>query len=116
MIEQTQKPKDTSKSEEALFILKKLVSNPELTQRELAKEIGISLGKTNYLVRELAKKGLVKIGNFSKKDHKLKRISYMLTSQGLREKTELTLYFLKRKQKEYENLKREWESSSKKGK
>lgn len=113
MVEQSQKPKDNSKSEEALFILREVVSNAELTQRDLAKKIGISLGKTNYLVRELAKKGLVKIGNFSKKNHKLKRISYILTSQGLREKTELTLYFLKRKQEEYENLKREWESSPK---
>jgi len=104
MVEQPQKPQDNSNSEDALFILKELSSNPQLTQRDLSQKIGISLGKTNYLIRELAKKGLLKIINFSHKDHKLKRISYILTPQGFKEKADLTLHFLKRKQEEYESL------------
>ena len=108
MIEQRQKLTDSSNSEEALFILRELSSDPHLTQRRLAQKIDISLGKTNYLIRELAKKGLVKIKRFSHNDHKLKRISYILTPQGLKEKTELTLHFLKRKRQEYEELKREY--------
>ena len=109
MVEQPQKPPVDSNSEKALDLLRELSSNGHLTQRDLAKKIGISLGKTNYLIRELTKKGLIKISNFSKKDHKLKKISYILTPQGIKEKTELTLHFLKRKQQEYEILRREWE-------
>ncbi|MBU1871417.1 MAG: MarR family EPS-associated transcriptional regulator, partial [Candidatus Omnitrophica bacterium] len=109
MIEQPQKPQDNSNSEDALFILKELSSNSQLTQRDLSQKIGISLGKTNYIIRELAKKGLLKIINFSHKDQKLKRISYILTPQGLKEKIDLTLHFLQAKQQEYEDLKREWE-------
>ena len=112
MIEQYQELRDNSTSEEALTILNELALNPQLSQRELAKKIGISLGKTNYLIQELAKKGLVKIKNFSHKDHKLKRISYILTPKGFREKTELTLHFLKRKEEEYNNLRKEWKRLS----
>ena len=109
MIEQSQRLTDSSNSEEALLILREISSDPHLTQRKLAQKIGISLGKTNYLIKELAKKGLVKIKRFSHNEHKLKRISYILTPQGLKEKTELTRHFLKRKQQEYEELKRECE-------
>lgn len=97
--------------EDVLRILCILSSNSNLTQRDLSSHLGFSLGKTNYLIKELAKKGLVKVKNFSHKNHKLKRISYILTSEGLKEKTELTLHFLKRKQREYENLRKEWENS-----
>ena len=109
MVEQSQNPPLNSNSEDALGLLRELSSNGQLSQRDLAKKIGISLGKTNYLIRELTKKGLIKIKNFSHKDHKLRRISYILTPQGIKEKTELTLHFLKRKQQEYEVLKREWD-------
>ena len=109
MIEQNQRPRENSNTEEALLILKELSTDPQLTQRDLSQKIGISLGKTNYLIKELAKKGLVKIKNFSHKDHKLKRISYILTPKGIKEKTELTLHFLKRKEEEYNQLRREWE-------
>ena len=77
MIERSQRLTDSSNSEETLFILRELSSDPNLTQRKLAQKIDISLGKTNYLIRELAKKGLVKIKRFSHNDHKLKRISYI---------------------------------------
>jgi len=96
--------------EDILNILRILSSNNNPTQRDLAAYLGISLGKTNYLIKELAKKGLVKVKNFSKANHKLNRISYILTPKGLRQKAELTLHFLNRKQKEYEDLRREWEN------
>ena len=98
--------------EDILNILRILSSshsnNP--TQRDLSAHLGFSLGKTNYLLKELSKTGLVKIKNFSHRRNKIKRISYILTPEGLREKAELTLHFLNRKQEEYERLKSEWES------
>ena len=97
--------------EDIFNILRILSSNDNLTQRDLSSHLGFSLGKTNYLIKELAKKGLVKIINFPHRDHKLKRISYNLTPEGWKQKAELTLHFLKRKQKEYESLRKEWEGS-----
>jgi len=99
--------------EDIFNILRILSSNGSFTQRELSSHLGFSLGKTNYLLKELAKKGMVKIRNLSHKDNKLKRISYILTHKGLKEKTELTLHFLKRKQEEYESLRQEWENNFK---
>ena len=96
--------------EDILNILRVLSTKHSPTQRDLSNHLGISLGKTNYLIKELAKKGLVKVKNFSKANHKLNRISYILTPKGLRQKAELTLHFLNRKQKEYEDLRREWEN------
>ncbi|MFH1678188.1 MAG: MarR family EPS-associated transcriptional regulator [Candidatus Omnitrophota bacterium] len=110
MIEQSQEAKNNFNSEEAFLILRELYLDPQLTQRDLAQKIGISLGKTNYLIKELGQKGLVKIKNFSHKEQKLKRISYILTPKGLKEKAGLTLHFLQRKQQEYESLRREWEN------
>lgn len=99
-----------SLKEDIFNILRILSSSDTPTQRDLSNHLGFSLGKTNYLIRELTKKGFIKMKNFSHKDHKLSRISYILTSEGLKEKTELTLHFLKRKQQEYEDLRREWEN------
>ena len=96
--------------EDILNILRILSSRDSPTQRDLSSHLGISLGKTNYLIKELAKKGLVKVKDFSKTNHKLNRISSILTPKGLKERTELTLHFLNRKQQEYENLRREWEN------
>ncbi len=96
--------------EDILNILRILSLNDSPTQRDLSAHLGISLGKTNYLIKELIKKGFVKIKNFSHKNHKLSRISYNLTSRGIKQKAELTLHFLERKQQEYENLRREWEA------
>jgi len=95
--------------EDILNILRILSSLDSPTQRDLSSHLGFSLGKTNYLIKELTQKGLIKIKNFSHKNHKLKRISYILTPKGLKEKSELTLHFLEKKQQEYENLKREWQ-------
>ena len=96
--------------EDILNILRILSTNHSPTQRDLSNHLGISLGKTNYLIKELVKKGSVKIKNFSKANHKLSRISYILTPKGIKQKSELTLHFLDRKQKEYEDLRREWEN------
>ena len=87
-------------------VLRKIQKKPESTQRELAEELGFSLGKLNYCLKALQVKGLVKIRNFSKNPNKINYI-YVLTPRGLIEKTKLTLNFMKRKMNEYEELKKE---------
>ena len=91
-------------------VLRKIQKKPESTQRELAEELGFSLGKLNYCLRALQGKGLVKIRNFSKNPNKINYI-YVLTPRGLVEKTKLTLNFMKRRMKEYEDLKKEIKKS-----
>ena len=91
-------------------VLRKIQKNPESTQRELAEELGFSLGKLNYCLKALQAKGLVKIRNFRKNPNKINYI-YVLTPRGLVEKTKLTLNFMKRKMKEYEELKKEIKKS-----
>tara|TARA_Y100001970_G_C13550310_1_gene516525 strand:- start:191 stop:487 length:297 start_codon:yes stop_codon:yes gene_type:complete len=87
-------------------VLRKIQNKPNATQRELAEELGFSLGKLNYCLRALQKKGLVKIENFKKNPNKLNYF-YILTPKGISEKTKLTLNFMKRKMKEYDELKKE---------
>ena len=87
-------------------VLRKIKSKPKSTQRELAEELGFSLGKLNYCLKALKAKGLVKIQNFEKNPHKINYI-YVLTPRGITEKTKLTINFMKRKMKEYEELKKE---------
>ena len=94
-----------------LDILRKLVKNPSITQRKLAKELGFSLGKLNYCMKSLRDKGLVKIQNFSKNKNKFNPKSknnyfYILTPAGLAKKTRLTLSFMKRKMKNMTNCKK----------
>ena len=89
-----------------LEVLKTFKENPNLTQRQVAKELNLSLGKTHYLIKGLIEKGWVKLENFKKSDNK-KRYSYLLTWSGMAQKTKLTWDFLKRKEKEYEELKAE---------
>ena len=91
-------------------VLRKIQKKPESTQRELAEELGFSLGKLNYCLKALQAKGLVKIKNFRKNPNKINYI-YVLTPRGLVEKTKLTLNFMKRKMKEYEELKKEIKKS-----
>ena len=90
-------------------VLKKINRKPETTQRELAEELGFSLGKLNYCLKALKTKGLIKIKNFEKNPNKINYI-YVLTSRGIAEKTKLTLNFMKRKMKEYDELKKEIKS------
>ena len=87
-------------------ILRKVKSNPNLSQRELAKKLGFSLGKLNYCLNALKNKGLVKIKNFQKNPNKLFYV-YILTPKGIATKTKLTLNFMQRKMKEYDELKSE---------
>ena len=87
-------------------ILRRIQNKPEYSQRELAKDLGFSLGKLNYCLKELQKKGLVKIKNFNNNPKKLNYL-YILTPKGISAKTKLTIDFMKRKMKEYEELKKE---------
>ena len=87
-------------------ILRKINKKPRATQRELAEDLGFSLGKLNYCLKALKTKGLIKIKNFKKNPNKINYI-YVLTTKGISEKTKLTLNFMKRKMKEYDELKRE---------
>jgi EPS-associated MarR family transcriptional regulator len=86
--------------------LRKIKNKPNSTQRELAEDLGFSLGKLNYCLKALKNKGLVKISNFKKNPNKINYI-YVLTTKGIAEKSKLTINFMKRKMKEYEELKRE---------
>lgn len=95
--------------EENLLIIKEIETEPSATQRHISSKLGISLGKTNYLLKELIKKGLVKVRNFSDNPGKLGKIQYYLSKEGLDHKIELMQYFLKAKEAEYNQLKNEWE-------
>jgi EPS-associated MarR family transcriptional regulator len=89
-------------------LLKLLEENPELSQRRIAEEIGVSVGKINHCLRALLDRGLVKIRNFRDSQNKL-AYAYYLTPKGAREKVRTTAGFLKRKLAEYEGLEREIE-------
>ena len=89
-------------------LLKSLEQDANLTQRQLSKELEISLGKVNYCLQSLIQKGFVKINNFKNSKHKI-QYSYLLTPTGIEEKTKLTIEFLKTKTIEYEALKKEVE-------
>ena len=89
-----------------LDLLRKLESNPEYTQRELSKEMDVSLGKVNYCIKKLTEKGWIKLTNFTHNSNKV-GYAYLLTHRGIEEKTKLTFSFLKRKIIEYEILKDE---------
>lgn len=87
-------------------ILKQLEANPEISQRELAGALGISLGRVNYCIQALIEKGLVKAKNFRNSKNKA-GYAYLLTPSGIEEKIKITAYFLKRKVEEYEALEKE---------
>jgi EPS-associated MarR family transcriptional regulator len=87
-------------------VLRVVKKNPESSQRELARELGFSLGKLNYCLKALKEKGFVKIKNFGKNSNKLNYF-YVLTPKGITIKTTLTINFMKRKMREYEELQKE---------
>ena len=89
-------------------LLKILKDNPEMTQRQLSKELGLSLGKTNYLIHALMGKGWVKLTNFRRSNKKLGYL-YLITPNGIEEKSILAKNFLERKSAEYIKLKEEIE-------
>ena len=88
-------------------VLRKIGNKPRSSQRELAAKLGFSLGKLNYCLKALQEKGLVKIHNFQKQMNKVNYIQYVLTPKGISERTKLTINFMKRKMKEYDELKKE---------
>jgi EPS-associated MarR family transcriptional regulator len=92
-----------------LQVLRAVESHPGLTQRELANELGVSLGKAHYCMKALIEKGFVKMGNFSHNQKKLD-YAYLLTPSGIKSKAVLTAHFLERKAAEYAALKRELDS------
>tara|TARA_Y100001970_G_C14253479_1_gene873453 strand:- start:3073 stop:3387 length:315 start_codon:yes stop_codon:yes gene_type:complete len=97
---------DTNLKQEHFNILRKLKNKPDSSQRELAEELGLSLGKLNYCLKALKSKGLIKVKNFKKNPNKINYL-YILTPKGISEKTKLTINFMKIKLREYEKLKKE---------
>ena len=96
----------SARDELRLRVLRALESNPELSQRQLAAELGVSLGGVNYALKALVERGFVKAGNFRKSGNKVAYL-YVLTPQGVAEKASLATAFLGRKLEEYEVLRQE---------
>ena len=90
-------------------VIKLIEQDPEISQRELSKELGVSLGKVNYCLRALIDKGWVKAKNFKNSQHKM-AYRYLLNPKGMQEKTALTMSFLQRKLVEHAALQQEIES------
>ena len=93
-------------NEDHFELLRKIQRKPKSSQRELAGELGFSLGKLNYCLKELQKKGLIKINNFKKSNNKINYI-YVLTPRGIDHRLKLTIKFMKKKIQEYDELKSE---------
>ena len=89
-----------------LNLLRKIKNSPKSSQREFAEELGFSLGKLNYCLKALKDKGFIKIENFKKNPNKISYI-YILTPKGIAKKTKLTMDFMQRKMKEFDELKTE---------
>lgn len=96
------------REEAHLKVLRLIQAQPHLNQRELAEQLGISLGKTNYLIKGLIEKGWVKANNFKNSDNKLGYL-YQLTPSGLENKAKITLRYLARRTQEYQDLRAELE-------
>ena len=100
-------------NQDYLNLLRKINSRPGQSQRKLADDLKFSLGKLNYCIKALKKKGLIKIENFKNNPKKINYI-YKLTPKGISEKAKLTVNFMQRKMIEYDELKQEYEESKKK--
>ena len=90
-------------------ILRKIEENPNLTQRQIAQHLGLSLGKINFLIQALISKGFLKINNFKRSDNKLGYL-YVLTPEGIDTRKKLTILFLRKKSEEFDKLKKEMEN------
>ena len=97
----------TFKDQDHFEVLRKIDKDSKTSQRQMAKDLGFSLGKLNYCIKALQKKGYVKIKNFQNKTDKISYIGYVLTPKGISERTKLTVDFMKRKMREYDELKKE---------
>ena len=90
-------------------VLRIIQKKPETSQRELAEKVGFSLGKLNYCLKSLQKKGFVKLQNFRKQSNKINYLRYVITAKGISMRSKLTINFMKSKMKEYDELKKEFE-------
>jgi EPS-associated MarR family transcriptional regulator len=97
---------DATNTGTKLQVLRALQDKPDMTQRELAQKLGVSLGRVNYCIKALVDKGYVKVGNFAASNNKL-RYAYILTPSGVAEKASLTTAFIARKLSEYHALRAE---------
>ena len=93
-------------TEDHFEVLRKIDKNKQSSQRQMAEDLGFSLGKLNYCLKALQKKGLIKFNNFRKSKNKIKYL-YFITPEGMSLKTKLTINFMKRKMQEYDQLKKE---------
>ena len=94
-------------NQDLLNVLRKIKNGTNVTQRKLAKDLDFSLGKLNYVLKALQKKGFVKLENLQKQSDKIKYLRYVIIPKGISERTKLTLSFMKRKMQEYDELKKE---------
>jgi len=108
------------KNQDELFkILREVEKNPNLSQRKMAENVNFSLGKLNYCIKALEKKGLIKISNFRKNKNRFNPKSknnyfYILTAKGINKKISMAINFLKRKMIEYDEIKKEIDNHKKK--
>jgi EPS-associated MarR family transcriptional regulator len=98
--------------EDIFKILRLLSDREDLSQRDLSGHLGMSLGKTNYLLKGMIKRGLIMVRNFTVRDNKIKKVKYILTKEGFDIKLQWAYYYLKRKEEEYFELKKEVENIS----
>ena len=99
------KPSSIDVDATRLAVLRLLAQQPQLSQRELSVALGVSLGKTHYVLHALLDKGLLKVRNFRRSDNKV-AYAYVLTPRGVSEKLRMTRGFLKRKETEFDSLRR----------
>ncbi|MGJ8588288.1 MAG: MarR family EPS-associated transcriptional regulator [Yoonia sp.] len=107
-VEGPEKQELSDRAEVRFRVMRALQQDPKMSQRDLARDLGVSLGGVNYCVNALIDQGSIKVENFRASDNKI-RYAYILTPEGLAEKGRLTARFLKRKMREYEALKAEIE-------
>lgn len=100
---------NTDPKKDELFEILRILNKKNVSQRKLAKELSMSLGKVNYCLKALQKKGLIKLKNFRNNKNKIQYL-YLLTPKGISEKTKLTINFLKKRAEEYNKLKQEMKS------
>jgi EPS-associated MarR family transcriptional regulator len=106
-------PEQKLKEENLYNIIREIEHFPYITQRALSTKLGISLGKTNYLLKELIRKGLVEAKSFSEPDGENRKAKYVITDKGLSEKIHMTRLFLERKKAEYETFRKEYRNLEK---
>ena len=108
MIEQDIPP-HISENEEAYSLLSEIHNSSESTQRDLSAKLNMSLGKVNYLLKELIKRGLISVKSFTTNPNKIKKIRYVLTKRGFNFRVQLTQHFFEKKEREYLEMKERWE-------